>query len=157
MGSGPSCVLGKQRKLGGLILMSPYTTVREAAENVAGKFLAFFVAKHFDNFEEMKSIKCPVLIIHGKADPLIPSHHSDRLFEVLQKHGDPNGNLKYSKYYCQANMTHNDFRLKHDIIKPVTDFLNRIKNQTPYENVKKRGPKDDSPNPFSSISMRKSK
>ena len=73
--------------------MSPYTTVREAAENVAGKFLAFFVAKHFDNFEEMKSIKCPVLIIHGKADPLIPCHHSERLFQILRQHGDKNGNL----------------------------------------------------------------
>tara|TARA_B110000285_G_C15027947_1_gene565188 strand:+ start:689 stop:1015 length:327 start_codon:yes stop_codon:yes gene_type:complete len=108
--------------------MSPYTSVREAAENVAGKFLAFFVAKHFDNYEEMKGVKCPVLIIHGKADPLIPCFHSAKLYEALQRHGDKNGNLKYSKYYCQENMTHNDFRLKHDIIKPVSDFINRIKN-----------------------------
>ena len=64
--------------------MSPYTSVREAAENVAGKFLAFFVAKHFDNYEEMKNIKCPVLLIHGKSDPLIPYQHSEKLWEALQ-------------------------------------------------------------------------
>ena len=134
--------------------MSPYTTVREAAENVAGKFLAFFVAKHFDNHEEMKGMKCPVLIIHGKADPLIPYQHSVRLFEVLKKHGDKQGNLKYSKLYCQDNMTHNDFRLKHDIIKPVTDFINRIKNNIPYEDSP-TGAQPDSPNLFSSIKKSK--
>ena len=52
--------------------MSPFCSVREAAKDVAGGFLGFFVAKSFDNFNEMKQIQCPVLLIHGKGDPLIP-------------------------------------------------------------------------------------
>ena len=31
----------------------------------------------------MKKVKCPVLLIHGESDTLIPSSHSHKLFETL--------------------------------------------------------------------------
>ena len=43
MGSGPSSMLANLFKPRGLVLMSPYTTVKEVAANVAGKFLSMFI------------------------------------------------------------------------------------------------------------------
>lgn len=83
MGSGPSSMLANMFKPRGLVLMSPYTTVKDVAVNVAGKFLSLFISEHFNNLEMMKRVKCPVLLIHGEADTLIPSKHSHILFETL--------------------------------------------------------------------------
>ena len=43
MGSGPSSMLANLYKPRGLVLMSPYTTVKDVAVNVAGKFLSMFI------------------------------------------------------------------------------------------------------------------
>ena len=71
-----------------IILMSPYTTIKEVAKNVVGAFLALMVAEHFNNRDNMKIIRCPVLLIHGEADTLIPSQHSQILFEALMNQRD---------------------------------------------------------------------
>ena len=73
MGSGPTSLLGARFKPRCIILMSPYTTIKEVAKNVVGGFLALLVAEHFNNRENMKVVRCPVLLIHGEADTLIPS------------------------------------------------------------------------------------
>ena len=73
MGSGPSTMLANLYSPRGLILMSPYTSIRDVASNVAGGFLSLFVSTHFNNLEEMKGVRCPVILIHGKSDTLIPS------------------------------------------------------------------------------------
>ena len=83
MGSGPSSYVARKFNPRALILMSAFCSVREAAKNVAGGFLGFFVAKSFDNLTEMKQIQCPVILIHGKSDTLIPYEHSQNLFNQL--------------------------------------------------------------------------
>lgn len=85
MGSGPACLLASENKTRALILVSAYTTVREAAAKVAGSFFAFFLREHFNNIESMKKIQCPVMIIHGERDQLIPSSQSELLLETLFK------------------------------------------------------------------------
>lgn len=43
MGSGPSSMLANLYKPRALVLMSPYTTIKEVAANVAGRFLSYFI------------------------------------------------------------------------------------------------------------------
>ena len=52
---------------------------------MVGSFLSLFVNTHFDNLERIKGVRCPVILIHGSADTLIPSSHSETLFEELMK------------------------------------------------------------------------
>ena len=66
MGSGPSSLIAGEYKPRALILVSAYTTVKQAAASVAGSFLAFFLNEHFNNIESIKKTKCPVMIIHGE-------------------------------------------------------------------------------------------
>jgi abhydrolase domain-containing protein 17 len=72
MGSGPATLLSSKFRPRALILMSAYTSIKHVAQNVAGKLLGWFVANHFSNIDEIKSVECPAIIIHGKSDNLIP-------------------------------------------------------------------------------------
>ena len=73
MGSGPACLLAGEYNTRALIVVSAYTTVKQAAVQIAGSFLAFFLSEHFNNVESIKKAKCPVMIIHGECDELIPA------------------------------------------------------------------------------------
>lgn len=68
MGSGPATLLSGEFRPRALILVSAYTTVKQAAAQVVGGFLAFFLSEHFNNVESIKKTKCPVMIIHGEKD-----------------------------------------------------------------------------------------
>jgi predicted esterase len=64
--------------------MSPFTSVRDAASNLAGSLLSYLVATHHNNLEQMKIISCPVFLIHGKKDKVIPYQHSETLYNQIK-------------------------------------------------------------------------
>jgi abhydrolase domain-containing protein 17 len=68
------------------------------------------VRERFENIEVIKKVRCPTLIIHGQADAVIHESHAIRLHENC---GGP------SKLIMPANMTHNDFEMQQDLIKPI--------------------------------------
>lgn len=84
MGSGPASLLAGTHSPRALILMSPFTSVRDAASNLAGSLLSYLVATHHDNLEQMKIISCPVFLIHGKKDKVIPYQHSETLYNQIK-------------------------------------------------------------------------
>ena len=71
MGSGPATYLAAHYNPGALILMSPYTSIKNVVRNKVG-FLSFLVAEHFDNITLMSNVSCPTFIVHGQKDSLIP-------------------------------------------------------------------------------------
>jgi uncharacterized protein len=60
------------RKPGGLILISPLTTGREYACAHGLKWCSFIVGNGFNNLSKCGQITCPVLILHGTLDEVIP-------------------------------------------------------------------------------------
>lgn len=123
--------------------MSPYTTVKDVAVNVAGKFLSMFISEHFNNLEMMKRVKCPVLLIHGEADTLIPSKHSHILFETLLNQRDYQeradecfDHLPFCNIVFWEKMTHNDFHMEKEILEPMKAFIQEMiplyENQSKY-------------------------
>lgn len=64
MGSGPVIYISANYNPGALILMSPYTSIKEVVRNKVG-FLSFLVAEHFDNLKLMPEVMCPTFILHG--------------------------------------------------------------------------------------------
>ena len=67
MGSGPAIHLSNKYNPNGLILMSPFTSIRDVARYLVGDLLGFlFVKERFVNKDKIKYAKCPLLIIHGK-------------------------------------------------------------------------------------------
>lgn len=50
MGSGSACVLASENHVGGLILMSPYTSIKKVAKELVG-FLGGIITDRFRNID----------------------------------------------------------------------------------------------------------
>lgn len=84
LGSGPSCYLASRtasegRTVAGVILQSPLLS----AYRVAFNFRFTMVGDRFPNIDYAPSIKCPVFIIHGTQDEVVPFWHGQELFLAL--------------------------------------------------------------------------
>ncbi len=80
IGGGVACSLAAQREPAAMILMSTFTSARSFAK----RYLAppMLLLDPYDNLEQVRSYKKPVLVIHGKNDELIPYGHGEALFKA---------------------------------------------------------------------------
>lgn len=76
VGGGPSVELAATRPVGALVLESAFTS----AFRVLTRIKMFPIDK-FDNIHKIASVSCPVLIIHGRRDEIIPFHHGKALYD----------------------------------------------------------------------------
>lgn len=128
VGTGPASKLAASvqadgASVGALILQSPYTSVRDAAAHVAGSVAYLVVAERWDNTQHVKQLTCPVLIVHGTRDEVIPYSHGQALCALRQDAGLP------IDFFPQEGGTHNVFRHREDLSQPVADFLRRVHPQ----------------------------
>ncbi|CAF1395511.1 unnamed protein product [Rotaria sordida] len=65
MGSGPACHVAATKAVGGLILKSPYKSLRNVIQEKIWIFSKLFSCPNWNNQEAMKHIQCPTLFIHG--------------------------------------------------------------------------------------------
>jgi len=77
VGGGPSTWLAAHYKVGGLILESTFLSAFRVKTKVA-----ITPWDKFDNLKNIKKTSCPVLVIHGKQDSVIPFWHGEKLYEV---------------------------------------------------------------------------
>ncbi len=80
IGSGPSTYLAATRKVGGLVIESGFTSAFRVMTRI--RLLPF---DRFDNLQKMSHISCPVLVIHGRQDKIIPFRHGLQLFEAARQ------------------------------------------------------------------------
>jgi abhydrolase domain-containing protein 17 len=75
LGGGPSVDLASRRPLGGLVLESAFTSVFRVVTRVP-----IFPGDELRNLSKMGRVRCPVLVMHERRDPVIPFHHGEALF-----------------------------------------------------------------------------
>lgn len=75
LGGAVAIDLAAREKCGGLIVESSFVS----AFRVVTKYRLLPFDK-FQNLSKIKSIKCPILFVHGRKDELIPFWHSEKLF-----------------------------------------------------------------------------
>lgn len=80
VGSGPACDLASRHPVAGLILESAFTSAFRVMTRV--RVLPF---DKFDNLRKIKSVRCPVLIIHGTEDSVINISHGKELFAAANE------------------------------------------------------------------------
>ena len=71
--------------MGGLILLSPFTCIKDVVEKqgIAGKLASQVINKaFFRSIDAVEAIKVPLLIIHGTADSIVPFEHGQQLYEA---------------------------------------------------------------------------
>ena len=76
IGSGPSVHLAANRNVAGLVIESGFTSAFRVMTRV--RLLPF---DRFNNLRGLERVDCPVLVLHGTDDGIIPFWHGQRLFE----------------------------------------------------------------------------
>jgi len=121
LGSGPSVHLARKtamanESVAGLILHSPflsiYRIVMDCGFNLVGDM--------FKNSTNAKDVICPVLIIHGTKDEVVPFWHGDQLLQTFPP------NCRARPYWVE-DLGHNNIEVyaKKDYVCRVTNFLNQ--------------------------------
>ncbi|MGH8453767.1 MAG: alpha/beta hydrolase [Nevskiales bacterium] len=75
VGSGPAVDLATREAVGGLIVESGFVSVYRVLTR--WPLLAF---DKFPNLKNIRKVRCPVLVIHGRQDEIIPFWHGQKLF-----------------------------------------------------------------------------
>lgn len=110
LGSGPSVDLASRlsNKLGGLILISPFTSIVRTISVIGYKnkiiynfmkALTYLLSwiygfDMFDNINKISNVQIPILLIHGKEDFVVPYQHSLELAQVVRSVGNNIWNIK---------------------------------------------------------------
>jgi pimeloyl-ACP methyl ester carboxylesterase len=94
IGSGPSVWLAERKPAGGLILEGAFTSAVRVALPV--QILPFDI---YNNLGRIDNVHCPILMIHGRKDRVIPFSHGQQLFEKIK-------GLKLALWIDEAD--HND-------------------------------------------------
>ena len=100
--------------LRGLVMISPYLSIRDIAVRSTNMLFARFVPDVFRTKDIIGQIKPPVLLIHGLRDQMVPCTNSSYLYDHC------NG----PKMLCLIpEMEHNKFDTKRDIYLPMIKFF----------------------------------
>lgn len=95
VGGGSAVDLAARKPLGGLIIESCFTSAFRVVVPIP--ILPF---DKFRNIDKIKKVNCPVLVMHGKADEVVPFSHGQKLFAAA---GEP------KRYLWVDEAGHNDF------------------------------------------------
>jgi len=76
LGGAVAVDLAHRRQLGGLIIESSFVTAYRVLTHIP-----LFPFDKFKSISKIKQIHCPVQVIHGKRDEVIPFWHGERLFQ----------------------------------------------------------------------------
>ena len=78
VGSGPATDLAARAPVGGLVLESAFVSAFRVLTRVS--LLPF---DRFHNLRHIRSVRAPVLVVHGTEDEVIPFSHGRRLYEAV--------------------------------------------------------------------------
>lgn len=83
LGSGPTCAVASRlsgdKSVGGVILISPFSSLRDIVSDYSNDAVASAITERWDNYESLKIIDSPILIIHGEDDGIIGLQHTAKL------------------------------------------------------------------------------
>jgi fermentation-respiration switch protein FrsA (DUF1100 family) len=124
VGGGPSVRLAARVPLGGLILQSTFVS--------AYRVMTRFPVIPFDRFPSeatLRKVRCPVLVIHGTEDRVIPFWHGEALY---RKANDPKRKL------WLEGVGHNDIPGPHEelfatTLKSFADSIMTRKQHAPIQ------------------------
>lgn len=115
IGTGPAVKLASQFRFSGLILITPFLSVRQLFRDRIGP-LADLVDDWFPSQQRVTNVRCPTIIIHGQRDEMINHKHGEKLYELLRSR---------KRLVSPEDMEHNT-NLMNDptyLLVPVTQFF----------------------------------
>lgn len=84
IGTGVACQVALQQQCKNLILVAPFTSIREVASTLTFRWAKYCLAERFHNKEALQSTKQQnTIIVHGDKDQIIPFEHGVELADVV--------------------------------------------------------------------------
>jgi fermentation-respiration switch protein FrsA (DUF1100 family) len=80
LGSAVAIDLAAEEPPRALIIEAPFTSIRAMASTIVPGPLARIVPNSFDNLAKIGRIRCPILIVHGDRDEIVPYQQGRELF-----------------------------------------------------------------------------
>lgn len=104
--------------LAGMILVTPLSSAEDFARDRVSDYSASYVKKDFRTIDKINKLTCPLLVIHGTADEVIPYSHGLKIF------GAYNGT---KQMVTITGGRHNDLEFTDPVLywSSVRDFLAR--------------------------------
>ncbi|MBI4861762.1 MAG: alpha/beta hydrolase [Candidatus Riflebacteria bacterium] len=86
LGSGAATDLASRRECGALVIESALCSTRALARDIPiyALFLPF-IPDRLRSLEKIRLVRCPVLVIHGTRDSIIPLDHGQRIFQAANE------------------------------------------------------------------------
>lgn len=84
LGSTVAVTTARGRRLAGLILVTPLSTGNDHARSHGWGWLTFLSGNCFDNIGKAAELHCPVLLLHGTNDEVIPYRWGRKLYDTLR-------------------------------------------------------------------------
>jgi len=127
IGTGVSCQFAARHQLGGLVLVSPFSSIRAVVEHgggmLGGSGASSLISQRFDSLSAMPLIQCPLLIFHGEKDEMCPVEGAQ---ELLDASISPEKHLERF-----AEMTHDNVFLQDDSLGYITAMVKSFKAHIP--------------------------
>jgi len=99
LGGGVACELAAAKAVGRLILQSTFTSLPDLAGDLMPSLpVGWLLSTHYANRQKLARIHVPVLVLHSRADRVIPFEHARRNFAAANA----------PKTFCELRGDHND-------------------------------------------------
>lgn len=114
IGSGPSSYLAEKYEVAGVILHSPIMSALRVVFNL--RFTLPF--DKFPNIDRMPNVECPVFVIHGRRDEIVPFYHAEELYKASKN--------KYPPYYVEGAGHNNVEKFASDYLVKIRQFIQHV-------------------------------
>lgn len=118
IGSYPSCKLASQVPIAGLILLSPLAS---GLSLICEDIKKTHSRDVFNNLALVSIIKCPVFVIHGKRDKIVPFSHAEALISAMKN--------PYPPFFIdRGGHTGIEVRYRKQFLFRISEFLTDLTN-----------------------------
>lgn len=122
LGSAVAVDLAIKEKCCGLILETPFTSMKELARTLFPYIpVGYILQAKYDCITKIRDVKVPVLILHGDRDELVPIEQGKTLYEAAN---EP------KEFYTIPGATHNDTYIVggEEYFEVIKRFVNKLEN-----------------------------
>ncbi len=86
LGTGVATHLAQNKSYAGIVLETPFTSMVEAAKIYYPYIPVNLLLKdRFENYNKVKNINLPILVMHGEADQIVPFSMGKKIYEIANE------------------------------------------------------------------------
>ena len=114
LGTGVATEIAQNKNFAGMILESPFTSMKEAGKDKYPYLPVRLLLKDkYESDRKIKNVNIPILIMHGEVDNIVPFHMGEKMYKLANE-------PKYSYFskYDDHMMEYNE-----KLLKELNDFI----------------------------------